>query len=315
MSHRRMILAAGLQSGGTSLVSWCFLQRRDTNGVLDMPNDIIQTSFDKVTTPILWVKMTIGAFRWLELSETYRDLGWQVEPLLIIRDVRATFTSLMRKYYGFNGTTAEQPPLRLRFRRFLRDWELFRANDWPILKYEEFIRHDRRPLLELCTAMRLPWDEGMVRWSKTLPEIAYVHKVQKTFAATIDRGSLQNAKLLDRAEIGVDGLPLSELDWLEETFRAFNETHGYPTELPRQVRETAPAIMPPPRPNPTVREWFMADNDRLYGENKRLLEEVAELRGEVERARERADSTSAASREPAVSQGGWVRDPRGERPT
>jgi len=37
-----MILCAGLQSGGTTLVSWTFLQRRDTNGVLDMQNSITQ---------------------------------------------------------------------------------------------------------------------------------------------------------------------------------------------------------------------------------------------------------------------------------
>lgn len=303
MSNRRMILAAGLQSGGTSLVSWCFLQRRDVDGVLDMPNDIIQTSFDKVTAPILWVKMTVGAFRWLEVAETYHDLGWQVEPLLVVRDIRTTFTSLMRKYYGFNGTTAEQPPLRLRFRRFLRDWELFRAKGWPILKYEDFVQHDRRALLSLCTAMRLPWDEGMVHWSRLLSEIAYVHKLQKTFAATIDKGSLVDAKLLDRAEICVDGLPLSELDWLEETFRTFNEFHGYPAELPREVREAAPAIMPVPRPNPTVREWFMADNERLYAdnerlyaENKRLLEDIDELRDEIERVRGQEGSAHAAGR-------------------
>lgn len=296
MSNRRMILSAGLQSGGTSLVSWCFLQRRDTDGVLDMPNDIIQTSFDRVTAPILWVKMTVGAFRWLEVAETYRDLGWHVEPLLVVRDVRTTFASLMRKYYGFNGTTAEQPPLRLRFRRFLRDWELFRANDWPILKYEDFLQHDRQALLSLCTAMGLPWDEGMIHWSRLLSEIAYVHKLQKTFAATIDRGSLEDAKLLDRAEIRADGLPLSELDWLEETFRAFNEFHGYPAGLPRQVREAAPAVMPAPRPNPTVREWFMADNERLYAENKRLLEEVENLRDEIGRVRGQESSAHAAGR-------------------
>src|SRR5438094_9826269 len=87
-SDRRMILCAGLQSGGTTLVSWTFLQRRDTNGVLDMQNSIIHASFDRVVEPIVWVKMTIGAFRWLEVCDVYRDLGWNPQPLLVVRDVR-----------------------------------------------------------------------------------------------------------------------------------------------------------------------------------------------------------------------------------
>src|SRR5690242_18747883 len=116
--NRRMILCAGLQSGGTTLVSWCFLQRADTNGVLDMAHDNLRVNFEAVTTPVVWVKMTVGAFRWSDVCQMYRDLGWQPEPLLVVRDVRATFASLMKKDYGFNGTTAEEPPLRMRFRRF-----------------------------------------------------------------------------------------------------------------------------------------------------------------------------------------------------
>jgi hypothetical protein len=79
---RRMILCGGLQSSGTTLVSWCSLQRQDVNGVLDMSHDLIMYSFDRVKEPIVWVKMTIGAFRWLDVYETYRDLGWNPEPLL-----------------------------------------------------------------------------------------------------------------------------------------------------------------------------------------------------------------------------------------
>src|ERR1041385_5446163 len=98
-THRtqRMILAAGLQSGGTTLISWCFLQRRDTDGVLDMENDVIEGLFDAAKKPVLWIKMTIGAFRWLDIADVYRDLGWNPAPLLIVRDVRVTYQSLMKK--------------------------------------------------------------------------------------------------------------------------------------------------------------------------------------------------------------------------
>src|SRR5262249_31765043 len=125
--RRRFILCGGLQSGGTTLVSWCFLQRRDTDGVLDMPHDTIRTSFERIQTPIVWCKMPIGAFRWLDVCEVYQDLGWSPEAVLVVRDVRSAFASLMKKEYGYNGTTAEEPPLRMRFRRFLRDWELFQS--------------------------------------------------------------------------------------------------------------------------------------------------------------------------------------------
>ncbi len=40
MSSRRVILCGGLQSSGSSLISWCFLQRRDTDGVFDANGDM-----------------------------------------------------------------------------------------------------------------------------------------------------------------------------------------------------------------------------------------------------------------------------------
>src|SRR5207253_10289019 len=126
------------------------LQRLDTNGVLDMPHDIIHTSFDRVAEPVVFVKMTVGAFRWLDVSDVYRDLGWNPEPQLVVRDVRVAYASLMTKQYGFNGTTAEEPPLRMRLRRFRKDWELFRASDWPILKYEDVVNDERGSLQRAC---------------------------------------------------------------------------------------------------------------------------------------------------------------------
>ena len=86
--------------------------------------------------PLAWCKTTISSFRLSELASHYEDEGWTVTPLLIVRDVRDTWASLLTKPYGMNGFTAEDPPLRLRFRRFKEDWELFRAKGWPILRYE-----------------------------------------------------------------------------------------------------------------------------------------------------------------------------------
>jgi hypothetical protein len=265
MSERRLILCAGPQSSGSTLVSWCFLQRHDTNGVLDVENSLIHTSFDRVTEPVVWVKMTIGAFRWLDVAETYRDLGWQPEPLLIVRDVRAAYASLMTKAYGFNGATAEEPPLRMRFRRFLQDWELFRQRGWPILKFEEFLRDADAVLRRTCDELRLPFDEGMLSWPKQLSEIAYVLPgPNATFSQSLEAGSLadataRGARTTDGGELGE-----SELSWLEETFAAYNRAQGY---HPARI-----AVAGPPRPEPPRYEG--TKRHRLYEEIERLRREL-----------------------------------------
>jgi hypothetical protein len=274
-----MILCAGLQSGGTTLISWCFLQRRDTNGVLDIPGDMIQPSFEKVKEPILWAKQTVVSFRWLDIYETYRDLGWEPEPLLIVRDARAVYSSLRKKPYGINGTTAEDPPLRMRFRRFLRDWELFRANGWPIIKFENFVQEPRAVLRKVCADLSLPWDEGMILWPKRLSEIAYFKERQnKTFEGSIEKNHLAAATLRDRAEVRIDGLPRSELEWLEETFSAYNSFHRYPQEVRPTLQEDIPVSMAAPRYEGTGREWYYREMERLRSEYWRLISENERLR-------------------------------------
>src|SRR5262249_11857925 len=152
----------------------------------DMAHDNLRVDFSAVSAPVVWVKMTIGAFRWSDLSAIYQDLGWQPEPLLIVRDVRAAFASLFKKDYGFNGTTAEEPPLRMRFRRYLEDWNLFLRSGWPIIRYEDILRDGRGTLKAACDRLRLPWDEAMATWPKRLDEIAYVGPdPNQTFAKSI----------------------------------------------------------------------------------------------------------------------------------
>lgn len=280
----RMILCAGLQSGGTTLISWCFLQRRDTNGVLDTPSDLIQPRFERVREPIVWVKQTVASFRWLDLCETYRDLGWEPEPLLVVRDVRAAYSSLIRKSYGVNGTTAEDPPLRMRFRRFLRDWELFRAHRWPIIKFEDLIRDHRATLEKACNELSLPWDEDMISWPKEPSEIAYgkdnwgKKSIQESFERSIQKGNLAAATMQDRAEVQLDYLPGSELRWLEETFSVYNGFHHYPKKVRPTPLGEMPADMPSPRYQGTAREWYHTEMDKLHCENWRLSSENERLR-------------------------------------
>lgn len=279
-----MILCAGLQSGGTTLVSWCFLQRWDANGVLDMPSDVIQPAFERVEEPIVWVKMTVASFRWLDVYKTYRDLGWKPEPLLVARDVRAAYSSLMKKKYGVNGTTAEDPPLRMRFRRFLEDWELFRANGWPIIRFEDFVRDHRSALTRACADLSLPWNDGMITWPKKPSEIAYgkenysKDRLQETFERSIEKGNLAAAKLGDKAETCLDNLPLSELEWLNETFSDYNSFHHYPQEVHPTLQEEMPRRMPAPRYEGTTRHWYYNEMERLRNEYWKVIDENEKLR-------------------------------------
>jgi hypothetical protein len=276
--NRRMVLCAGLQSGGTTLVSWCFLQRQDTNGVLDMAHDMIQMSFEAVGEPVVWCKMTVASFRWLDVCETYRDLGWQPKPLLVVRDVRTAFSSLTRKPYGFNGITAEEPPLRMRFRRFLDDWRLFRNEGWPILRFEDLLEDKERSALQaVCTDLALPWDEGMISWPKTRADIAYFGRPNQTFESTIDRGSLLHAKILDNRATRVDGISRHDLDWLEDTFHTYNQAHRYPTCVTSGADAAVAAD--------SVPRYGRAGKQGLHRTMKRLYAEVCQLRDENRRLR------------------------------
>jgi hypothetical protein len=68
-SKQRMILCGGLQSGDTTIPSHGAFSSAYANGVIDLPNDVITTSFEQSHEPKLWCKMTVGAFRWVEIYD------------------------------------------------------------------------------------------------------------------------------------------------------------------------------------------------------------------------------------------------------
>jgi hypothetical protein len=226
-----LYLCGGLQSGGTTLISWCFLQRADMDGILDANNDIFAEVPTSLPSPFAWIKTTIGSFRLAEQVEYFQDLGWTVRPLLVCRDVRESYASLRTKRYARNGTTAEDPPLRLRFRRFREDWELFRTNDWPILRYEQFLLDPEETLNSACAQLQLPWDDAMLTWPKAKADIFDTRHGNDTFRQNCGRGlwdSLKPPRGLSHPLV----IPASEHLWLENEFAHFNQVNGYPAQLP-----------------------------------------------------------------------------------
>lgn len=223
-----LFLCAGLQSSGSTLVSWCFLQRADMDGVLDARNDVLP-ELPEVTAPATWCKFTISSFRFTELIEYFEDDGYRVHPLLVVRDVRTVFNSLMSKHYGSNGTTAEEPPLRMRLRRFREDWESLQ-NRCAIISYERMLAAPEHELRACCRQFGLPWDDAMLEWPKSRSDIADPGHGSPTFRKT------RGASFADTADpklaaARVELIPPQDLVWIEKEFEAFNRAMGYPVHV------------------------------------------------------------------------------------
>ena len=249
-SSPRLFLCAGLQCSGSTLVSWCFLQRRDMDGVLDAESDFLLRIAPRLGTlsvaagsdrrrnqlriapdldgPLAWYKNNISSFRLSEFISHYEDEGWAVSPLLIIRDVRDTWASLLTKSYGVNGFTAEDPPLRMRFRRFKEDWELSQARGWPILRYESLLEDHEKTLRDACRQLALPWDDSMLQWTKRASQIADARNGNDSFWQTQGQNlaeTLARYSILKKKGPIIGG---GDLAWLEDEFRTFNEQNDYP---------------------------------------------------------------------------------------
>src|SRR5688500_14346731 len=181
--QKRLFLCGAPQSSGSTLVSWCFLQRADSDGVLDARNDLLP-AMPPVTTPNGWCKFTISSFRLLDVAEHLGDEGWLVRPLLLMRDPRAVFNSLITKPYGRNGVTAEDPPLRLRLRRIHRDWKTARERGWPVVRSERVVENSESTLRRTCAELGLSWDEGMLTWPKPREQMAEPGHGSHTFRSS-----------------------------------------------------------------------------------------------------------------------------------
>ena len=230
MDGRTLYLCAGTQSSGSTLISWCFLQRPDMDGVLDARFDHLPAVPQKLAAPLPWVKFTIACFRFGEVRSHFEDEGWTVRPLLVVRDVRSVFNSLIKKKYGRNGITADDPPIRLRLRRFLDDWRTFRDRGWPILRYEDFVLDPVKVLRDACGNLQLPWDDAMASWPKKLEQIADPGFGNETFV--LSRGSsLAGTIKPSLGSVKTENIPRGDLAWMETTFAELNAAMGYPEHV------------------------------------------------------------------------------------
>ena len=259
--RKPLYLCAGLQSSGSTVVSWCFLQRADMDGVFDARNDILPDIPD-VPTKRVWCKITVSSFRFSEMKAHYEDEGWDVRPLLVVRDVRAVFNSLLKKHYGSNGITAEEPPLRMRLRRFREDWELFRRNGWPEIKYEALVVEPEATLRRACEATGLPWDEAMLTWPKQKDQIAAPRHGSPTFRQSLGASFRETVKP-SLADLRVGGVPPDDLEWMEREFEEFNRACGYVEHAPPQQPKTSQAE---PRESRAVPRW---ENTRRHRKSQR----------------------------------------------
>jgi hypothetical protein len=227
---RVLCLCAGLQSSGTTLISWCFLQRADMDGILDANNDMFADIPLALASRYVWVKTTIGGFRASEQIAYFQDLGWVVRPILICRDVREAYASLRTKRYGSNGTTAEDPPLRLRFRRFREDWELFQAKGWPILRFDQFLRDPENVLAQACANLEIPWDDAMLTWPKPKSAVFDTRHGNETFRHSCGETLWNSLKPTGKPPHQLI-IPAGDHRWLESEFARYNQFNGYPAHL------------------------------------------------------------------------------------
>ncbi len=185
---RTLVLCGGMQSSGSTLVSMCFLQRKDLDGVYDLDNPLIQQDFSRVFTDMVWVKMTIGSFRLAELVDLYRAQGWQVWPILITRTLEDILQSLVGKWYGLDGCTADDPPLRVRIMRYVKDIQEAESSEWVIINYEDFIKAPEAALRQACDSLALPWDERMLTWPVPESDFAYPSLGNESLKALLSSG-------------------------------------------------------------------------------------------------------------------------------
>lgn len=216
-----MILATGMQSGGTTLVSAAFLKHPDLDGILDMASDRIEVNLSQVTTPVAWVKMTTIAYRWQEVASVYAMYGYKAYPLMIVRNPFDVWVSLKKKWYGLNGLTAEDPPLAIRFLRFLEDWKAFQHSGYPIIQFEHFVEDPSTQIHSVLDKLPVNFDDKMVNGETDLNTISYVSESNASFIQSLSVGA-SNIVAFKQSVITE-----REANWIHDQLSDYIEYYGY----------------------------------------------------------------------------------------
>ena len=213
------------------------------DGILDARFDTLPQMPPQLSRPLAWCKFTIACFRFSEVFDYLSDEGWDPRPLLVVRDVRAVFNSLIQKKYGRNGVTADDPPIRLRLARFLEDWTLFRARGWPILRYEDLGDDPVQTVRRSCEQLGLAWDEAMNTWPKSPDQIAEAGFGNETFIQSRG-GTLAQTVTPSLMQVKTANIPSEDLVWLEERFAHFNREMNYAAHVPAQAPASPTRAVP-----------------------------------------------------------------------
>ncbi|MEG3767491.1 hypothetical protein [Alteromonas sp. 14N.309.X.WAT.G.H12] len=248
-----MILATGMQSGGTTLVSAAFLKHPDLDGILDMASDRIEVNLSQVTTPVTWVKMTTIAYRWQEVASVYAMYGYKAYPLMIVRNPFDVWVSLKKKWYGLNGLTAEDPPLAIRFLRFLEDWKAFQKSGYPIIQFEHFIEDPTTQIRAVMDRLPVNFDANMVNGETDLNAISYVSESNASFVQSLSLGASNTVAFKQSV------ITKREANWICEHLSDYIGCYGY-TNKHSLVDETINELKP-----------FPFDNRRFLGFGSQAL--------------------------------------------
>lgn len=254
---RPLYLCAGMQSGGTTLISWCFLQREDMDGVYDMENARLHEDFSRVRADKVWLKMTVGAFRLQEVIRHYARLGWDVRPLLVVRNPYQVYGSLKHKSYGFNGATGDEPPLEMRMARYLADWQWALENDCPCIAFESFVDAPEAQLRALLRKLALPWDSAMLEWPKTEGSVACPSLGNVSFRTCREQGGgLIDA--IERYRKGSERTRLSKREgsWIAENMLPLLDHYNFSDEVV-EIEPAAVESCPHPRYRGTQRDLLL----------------------------------------------------------
>jgi hypothetical protein len=117
--------------------------------------------------------------------------------------------------------------LRLRFRRFREDWELFQREGWPVLIHERFLAEPEAMLRRACDELGLLWDDGMMSWPKPPADLFDGRNGNQTFHQNRRDGLMDSLNVVSKP-LEELVIPAGELTWLETEFADFNARNGYP---------------------------------------------------------------------------------------